>query len=398
MNGGQVVLAINIAAAAIFIFGYAMIACSFRAQRPALWFSAAYAVGTLSQIFNFLISLVGGAAVLERASYTSFQLAILLFSAGWATYHRRPAPWRSVTTLLGAGVVLHEISFLVAPATFANGMAYQLPFAAAAMLAARSVFSIGPRSLLVRALGVSYALLTLNFLAKPFLALEWGFPTRLSDYTATSYALLSQASTGILMLVCGMILLLIVAHAAITAALLASETDPLSGLLNRRGFERLGQEAIAQSRSRGEPLAVAVFDLDHFKQINDRLGHDGGDRAIIGFAALLRQHAPATAVIARLGGEEFAMLVTEEIGRARDRAEAVRVSAMASAETTQLSPTTSAGVAQILPDETLFTLLRRADQACYAAKSGGRNQVCVAGAPPTAPALALVARDVLAAA
>jgi diguanylate cyclase (GGDEF)-like protein len=398
MNGGQVVLAINIAAAAIFIFGYAMIACSYRAQRPALWFSAVYAIGTLSQILNFLISLVGGAAVLERASYTSFQLAILLFSAGWAAYHRQPAPWRIIATLLGAGVVLHEISFLVPPATFANGIAYQLPFAAAAMLAARSVFSIGPRSLLVRALGGSYALLTLNFLAKPFLALEWGFPTHLSDYTATSYALLSQASTGILMLGTGMILLLIVASAAITAAMVASETDPLSGLLNRRGFERLAQEEIARARSRGEPLAVALFDLDHFKQINDRLGHDGGDKAIIGFAARLRGHASATAVIARLGGEEFAMVTAEEIGRAYDRAEAVRVSAMEAAEATQLSPTTSAGVAQLLPDETLFTLLRRADQACYAAKGGGRNKVCVASAPAAAPALTLVAKDMLAAA
>src|SRR5207248_1024998 len=133
----------------------------------------------------------------ERASYTSFQLAILLFSAGWAAYHRQRAPWRIVATLLGAGALLHEISFLLPPATFASGMAYQFPFAAAAMLASRSVFSIGPRSLLARALGVSYALLAFNFLAKPFLALEWGFPTHLSDYTATSYALLSQASTGI---------------------------------------------------------------------------------------------------------------------------------------------------------------------------------------------------------
>ena len=396
MNGGQVVLAINIAAAAIFIFGYAMIACSYRAQRPALWFSAVYAIGTLSQILNFLISLVGGAAVFERASYTSFQLALLLFSMGWSAYHRRPAPWRIVAMLLGAGTVLHEISFLVPPATFANGMAYQFPFAAAAMLASRSVFSIGPRSLLVRALGVSYALLALNFLAKPFLALAWGFPTHLVDYTATSYALLSQASTGILMLGCGMILLLIVANAAITEALVAAETDPLSGLLNRRGFERLAQEEIARTRSRGEPLAVMLFDLDHFKQINDRLGHDGGDQAIIGFAALLRRHASANAAVARLGGEEFAMLVTEDIGRAFDRAEAIRVSAMASAEATHLSPTTSAGVARLLPDETLFTLLRRADQACYAAKSGGRNQVCVAGEP--AVALTLVAKDMLAAA
>ena len=398
MNGGQVVLAINIAAAAIFIFGYAMIACSYRAQRPALWFSGAFAIGTFSQSFNFLIPLVGNAALLERASYASFQFAILLFSAGWAAYHRRRAPWRVIGTLLAAGCILHEISLHLPPATFAMGMAYQLPFAAAAMLAAHSTLSIGPRNLLVRALGGSYALLTLNFLAKPFLALAWGFPTHLVDYTATSYALLSQASTGILMLGSGMILLLIVANSAIAEAMAASETDPLSGLLNRRGFERLAQEKIARARRCGEPLALAVFDLDHFKQINDRFGHDGGDQAIACFAARLRRHAPATAVIARLGGEEFAMLVTEEIGGTRDHAEAVRVSAMASAETSHLSPTTSAGVAQLLPAETLSSLLRRADQACYAAKSSGRNKVCLAGETAAAPEMALVATEALAAA
>lgn len=398
MNGGQVVLAINIAAAAIFIFGYAMVACSYRAQRPALWFSAAYAIGTFSQGCNFLIPLVGHAALLERASYASFQGAILLFSAGWAAYHRRPVPWRAVMTLLAAGAILHELSSLLPPATFAMGMTYQLPFAAAALLAAHSVLSIGPRSLLARALAGGYALLTLNFLAKPFLALAWGFPTHLVDYTATSYALLSQASTGILMLVCGMILLLIVATGAIAQAMAASETDALSGLLNRRGFERLAEEKIARTSRCGDPLAVAVFDLDHFKQINDSFGHDGGDQAIACFAARLRRHAPDGAVIARLGGEEFAMLVAVEIGEARDHAEAVRVSAMASAETSPLAPTTSAGVAQLSPGETLSGLLRRADQACYAAKSSGRNKVCVAGEALAAPETALVATGILAAA
>lgn len=157
-------------------------------------------------------------------------------------------------------------------------------------------------------------------------------------------------------------------------------TDPLTGLLNRRAATVALDQAIARTRRELTQISIATFDIDHFKQINDRFGHPAGDDALRRFADVLRSSCSATDVAARLGGEEFLVLLlrSDEAGA---RAFADRFIDALDRETAD-DPTplsVSAGVAALspaYPDST--ALMVAADRALYAAKEAGRHQVVAA--------------------
>ncbi|HEY4582126.1 MAG TPA: diguanylate cyclase [Lysobacter sp.] len=152
-------------------------------------------------------------------------------------------------------------------------------------------------------------------------------------------------------------------------------TDDLTGLPNRRWMtERLRQE---QQRADGEgtTFCVAIVDLDHFKRINDRLGHAGGDAALAGFSRRARSVLPARDVLARWGGEEFLLLMPGVgIEEATIRMEYLRQSILRM-RVDGLPLTFSAGVAQHAPERDVLEDVRMADQRMYAAKQGGRDRV-----------------------
>jgi diguanylate cyclase (GGDEF)-like protein len=158
-----------------------------------------------------------------------------------------------------------------------------------------------------------------------------------------------------------------------------TNTDPLSGLLNRRGFERAASEALSRQAAQNLPAALVIADLDHFKVVNDRFGHAIGDRVIVAFAELLRQAAAGNGIAGRLGGEEFAVLLTaSDLPAARLFAEGARLSlSQASIRDVPegLKATASFGVAARSGADNLSELLSRADSALYNAKRGGRNCV-----------------------
>lgn len=161
-----------------------------------------------------------------------------------------------------------------------------------------------------------------------------------------------------------------------------STSDPLSGLLNRRGFEFLARQAMERQRATGWPSTALVCDLDHFKSINDRFGHAVGDKVIGSFGEILVAQAPPDAIIARTGGEEFAVLFPQgPVPFVRLFAEAVR-NALRSQRPPLLpagdNPTASFGIATTQGEEELRSLLDRADQALYRAKRDGRDRVRLA--------------------
>ncbi|MBB6487129.1 sensor domain-containing diguanylate cyclase [Rhizobium lusitanum] len=157
-----------------------------------------------------------------------------------------------------------------------------------------------------------------------------------------------------------------------------AERDYLSGLLNRRGFERHAN-AILHARSNRGSSALIVSDLDLFKSINDRFGHATGDRVIQCFAELLSHKSPPGAILARLGGEEFAILLpSSDLGLAHQVAEDLRQAFKVSAPGIVqggLCPTASFGIAAASGAEELGVLLDHADRALYRAKTEGRDCV-----------------------
>jgi diguanylate cyclase (GGDEF)-like protein len=379
MSGAQVVMAVNIALGILFVAAYAIIAFSNKSQRRALWFSVGYLLGMVAPACDLLAPLVGEPGLLEGVGYTSFLLATLSISATFSVFCRRPPPWPQILLILALGLALRVWIGSLPPNTLVYGIAYQLPFTLAAILATRTVLAVRPRRALHLALACVFGLIAAHFMVKPSLAVAFGSGASPGDYAQTVYALFSQASTGVLLLAAGIFLLLVVAQRAISESQLASETDPLSGIANRRGFDRLAQEALSRAQHRGLPASVAIFDLDHFKRINDTFGHSTGDAVIVAFARTLRSTAPAGSVVGRQGGEEFALLIAgATVQIARLAADAVRIATAQQTDGDLPSVTVSGGVAQLRRGETLSELLRRADQASYQAKRDGRDRICMA--------------------
>jgi diguanylate cyclase (GGDEF)-like protein len=216
---------------------------------------------------------------------------------------------------------------------------------------------------------------------KPFVAAAVGSGKSARDYTASTYALISQATGGVLVVAAGLAILLIVFQSVVGESQLASETDALSGLADRRGFDVRGSRVTAAARRLSRPVSVVLFDVDRFKPLNDTYGHACGDEVIRSFARILGEIAPGGSVLGRIGGEEFAALLAGETTDGAHRvAESIGAAASAARAGSHPRFTASAGVAVMRPAEDLPQAIRRADSALYRAKREGRDRVCLAEA------------------
>lgn len=166
-----------------------------------------------------------------------------------------------------------------------------------------------------------------------------------------------------------------------------SRIDPLTGVANRRSFGGALEHHVGEARRSGQPLAMLVLDLDHFKRVNDELGHDAGDACLVRFADRMREMLELPgAHLSRLGGEEFGVLLPgHDAASAAAAAEAMRASLEQRPLQLREGPlalTVSIGVAVLHPEagESGDELYRAADRAMYRAKGEGRNRVRVDGA------------------
>jgi len=204
--------------------------------------------------------------------------------------------------------------------------------------------------------------------------------TAVSDYFEGNSALIIAIDLGISIFSVGLLAAPLAYYAARSNLALyeakceaerSSLTDPLTGLMNRRAFMRMSES------EGGVKQALVVFDIDRFKRINDAHGHQAGDAVICQVAAELQSVLGAAGEVARVGGEEFALLAPpsaydELIVRLIDLR--ARIESMPIAiDGGVIKTTISAGVALRAPGESFANLYRRADQALYAAKKAGRN-------------------------
>lgn len=161
--------------------------------------------------------------------------------------------------------------------------------------------------------------------------------------------------------------------------------DPLTGLNNRRYFDSHFQPMLDEALNRGRQLAVMLLDIDRFKDVNDTFGHEAGDSVLREFAHRIRSSVRAVDLAARLGGEEFVVLMPDT-GLEMAQSVAERIRARVACEAFSMGRglaerpvTVSIGVSVVSgPFEDVQSLLRRADDALYAAKTAGRNRVIVA--------------------
>jgi diguanylate cyclase (GGDEF)-like protein len=158
----------------------------------------------------------------------------------------------------------------------------------------------------------------------------------------------------------------------------AASTDPLTGLFNRRGFSEACARVIEREAKAGRPVTVLIFDIDHFKGINDRFGHPAGDEILKLFSTVVVSNLRFTDLSGRIGGEEFAALLPCALEEGVLVAERIREAFEASdivCEEGKVDTTVSIGVAGGPAGTELEVLLASADTVLYQAKRNGRNRV-----------------------
>jgi diguanylate cyclase (GGDEF)-like protein len=174
------------------------------------------------------------------------------------------------------------------------------------------------------------------------------------------------------------VIFILVSDRAVTAHKTAASVDPLSGMLNRRGFAEACSRVIEREAPAGRPVTVMIFDIDHFKSINDRFGHPAGDEILKLFSTIVVNNLRISDLSGRIGGEEFAALLPCSLEEGVLVAERVREAFEGSGiecEEGAVETTVSIGVAGGPAGTDLEVLLAAADTALYQAKRSGRNRV-----------------------
>ena len=334
------------------------------------------APGFLLQYFTLPI----GVALTKLVSNICFTIAACCLSGAIVARYGRRVPYVGIGVVTGGGLAAFSWYMFVQPDLTWRVLVMNFGFGALSLLVAaelRTVRNNGPTEKILFVLSL---LSGLNFIARTLVVViaHGPFPSY-DGFYGSSYWTTALLSHALLSLVIALCLFTAAALDVMKALKTETHTDPLSGILNRRGFEERATLLLDQCGKAGFPVALVLADLDHFKALNDQHGHEAGDRVIADFAAKLRSATGARGAAGRIGGEEFAVLLPlSDLGSARLFAEAIR--AFYSAGTIDGLPagtrvTASFGVAARTGKEGLMPLMRRADEALYKAKKNGRDSV-----------------------
>lgn len=389
MSAAAFVLAINFFVAGIFATAFGVVAAYQRSALGARWLAFAYSFGIANVVLEFILPFQEDHRLVSFSIFAVFLFALAGCVVGLAHHYRLPPAWRLLTVAVVASLILNVAILDMERASFIRNLLYQAPYALVQAIGVSVILANKRKSALDMALFGIYFVSSLHFLAKPVLAVTIGSGDAPQAYMGSTYAAVSQTLGAVLLIANGLIMLLIIVRDVMADMTARSETDTLSGLLNRRGFEDRGERSLSLAARSGVPSVMIVADLDHFKQINDTFGHAAGDQVIRLFGAVLRECAGQQALLARMGGEEFAALLPgTNLATGKLFAETVRNAFRnMPAHRTGLdaAPTASFGVAQLMPFDHMSDLLRRADAALYQAKTDGRDCVRMAMGDPIRP-------------
>jgi len=296
MAGAGFILAINLFIAALFALAFFLVGMSNRADKVAPYFSLAYVFGILYIASEFILPLHDYPQFAYTAGFTAFLGAVTSVTLGVARRYGRPLPWAGVGAIVAISVLANWFGYALPHDTVERNLVYQAPYALLQACAAWIILASRRRQPIDIGLVALFVLSALQFLSKPFAALALGGSgDSTASYLATTYALYSQSLGAILQVATGLLMLMLLVRDMLVEITARSETDPLSSVYNRRGFEERAAPGLQQP---GVPAVLLLADLDAFKAINDNYGHEIGDQVIVAFAALLSDNAPPKAVVA----------------------------------------------------------------------------------------------------
>lgn len=339
----------------------------------ARWGAAGFALTTIAVTIDTLRPELPLAIVALAAPFHFLALALLL--QAFLSRHRETIPVRVIAVVLAIGVAVHFLFQFVIPdvgmrVINSTAVATVLAVMALARLRGQTSHAIDRAAF---ALIVAMMLIHIGRLA-PFIWDAAPYAVG-SVWTESRDLVLFYIAAAFTSIVAALLLLIATGLDIIEHHMIASQVDPLTGISNRRALDSRIDDDREGRRRFG---AVLMIDLDEFKQINDAHGHDGGDAVLVAVAQALERAVGGEGCLARVGGEEFALLVVRaRAHRAGELATAAR-EAIATAVATEpcagITVTASVGFAQRVPGEDLKTTLRRADVALYRAKADGRDR------------------------
>jgi diguanylate cyclase (GGDEF)-like protein len=382
LGNGYYLLCVNITLALLVAGGFAAAYGSDRRRKQALYWIAGALCVAADALVEAFIPFINMIPVARVATFTFFLLSLTFMTAGIAVQYKQKLPLRSVACLFAGSVVLNILILELERNAPIRIILHNAPYVAMVLISIALILKSPRKKWLDYLFLADLVLIGAHFALRPLsAALLGGMGDTAADYLRTSYAAFDQMILSVL----GMGLVALMAATLVRevfrSLVKTSETDPLSGLLNRRGFVDRAK-AFLVSGAHFQQVFLLIADLDHFKSINDRYGHDAGDRVIKAFGDLLSKVATGNASIARIGGEEFAIMLTApNSAAARLLCESIRNAAeLGAADKDRDLPrfTVSIGLAGMVTGEPLNELMRRADLALYRAKQDGRNRVVAA--------------------
>ncbi|WP_153135541.1 GGDEF domain-containing protein [Paraburkholderia agricolaris] len=374
LNATQIVQLVVPGVAVVFAFSFLCVWIYERQRFFLIALSAsflAFASGSASQILHLPDAWRPNALI----SATFYAASILLMSEGVLRRRGKPFHWSTGAFIFTAVIVgIYYFSY-VAPDLLAR--IYVLNYCFGAVLVATALQSrskvrtrLDDRALfwMLLAFGVS-------FFVRTALTTGKSLPHVTAQFAQTAFWLALQLSLALLGAVLALLLLTTAIVDLIERIIEERDRDFLTQALNRRAFERRGARFVGDLKR--HPVTMVAYDLDHFKSINDSFGHAAGDTVLRAFCQIVVTTIRANDIVARIGGEEFVILLGNTgLSDAHVIAERIRL-ALTNVRFEKIAEslhvTVSAGVVQFQEGESLPVMLARADRLLYAAKRSGRN-------------------------
>jgi diguanylate cyclase (GGDEF)-like protein len=342
---------------------------------PALrWWGTAYLLGAVSVALSTLASNMLGTMLSLALNAVGFAACGMVWNAARVFHGRKP---NLPGLLLGAMVWVAAVMTLKPEASAIRFMIGAAIVAIYATLTAAQLWSERRKTLQSRWPAIVVPVLHGFVLMLPILL---GGLLRPHDDAFASSIWVTVFSIELVLYAVAtvFVIFMLVSERVVTAHKTAASTDPLTGMFNRRGFAEATSRVIEREANAGRPVTVLIFDLDHFKSINDRFGHSAGDEILKLFATVVLSTLRITDLSGRVGGEEFAALLPCPLEEGVIAAERVREAFADSGIVVEDGPvdtTVSIGVAGGPAGTELEVLLAAADSALYQAKRNGRNRV-----------------------
>lgn len=322
--------------------------------------------------------------------YTINFAAALMLAVAVGFHYKLKPHWNFVALWSAAGLLLTWAVLDMERNSLIRLFLNQTPMAATMAIATIRVVLVPHKHTLDKVLVGALSLFALNLIGRPLLLAFGSMGSSVSDFHESQFALIATLSLAIVTMITACVLMLVMVADLVADLVRKSQTDSLSRLYNRRGFEERSKVLLNQADRSSTPLSIIVCDIDHFKAINDTYGHAAGDSVIAGMGELLQSSTRKTDLTSRIGGEEFCILLWNAgLNDAVRLAESIRhtLENIAFDELDdQHRITASFGVAQWHPvfgteQKGIDALFEQADKALYQAKAQGRNRVCRALPP-----------------